>query len=291
VCKQKKKAFTLIELLVVIAIIALLMSILMPALRKIRVQAKTSICMSNLHEWALIFNMYTGENDGFFGEGWYPGGLEHQWMKTLKKHYQTEEMLLCPAATIPMFDIGPGGGILLGPGYNNNKHAAWGRFPPEGLWDDIIDGYENAIGSYGLNEWISNVPYGSGDDYYQEEIHWRSTYVRKARQIPVLSDCWWMGGFPTPWDEPVDYTTEMLWSPEIARYTIDRHDGSINMVFVDYSVKRVGLRQLWQLQWSKEYVDGTTIPAWGNPDIVPDPENLEEWPEWMQRLKNYDLGF
>jgi prepilin-type N-terminal cleavage/methylation domain-containing protein len=70
----RRKGFTLIELLVVIAIIALLMSILIPALRNVRNQAKSSVCMSNLHEWALIFNMYTGDNDGFFGEGCYPDG-------------------------------------------------------------------------------------------------------------------------------------------------------------------------------------------------------------------------
>jgi hypothetical protein len=249
--------------------------------------------MNNLHEWALVFNMYTGENDGYFGEGWYPDGWEHQWMKTLKKHYQNDELLLCPAATLPMFDIGEGGAVFTGPGFNNNKIAAWGRFAPEGLWDDIIDGYEDAIGSYGLNEWISNVPHGSGDDYYVEDIHWRHTYVRRANQIPVLADCWWMGGFPTPYDEPVEYSTTMLWSPEMARYTIDRHNGAINLVFADYSVKRVGLRQLWQLKWSKEMteVNGKQVLAWGNLDIVPDPENLEEWPEWMRNFKIYELGF
>ncbi len=61
---RKGKAFTLIELLVVIAIIALLLSILMPALRKIKEQARRTICTSNLHQWGVSIQNYSVDNNG-----------------------------------------------------------------------------------------------------------------------------------------------------------------------------------------------------------------------------------
>ena len=67
----KRRAFTLIELLVVIAIIAILMSILMPALQKVREQARAIACMANQKNMALGYIMYADGNDGSMpGDRW-----------------------------------------------------------------------------------------------------------------------------------------------------------------------------------------------------------------------------
>ncbi|MBN1126491.1 MAG: type II secretion system protein, partial [Sedimentisphaerales bacterium] len=58
-----RKAFTLIELLVVIAIIALLLSIIMPALHKSKRYAQESICASNLHQLAIAALTYEHDHE------------------------------------------------------------------------------------------------------------------------------------------------------------------------------------------------------------------------------------
>jgi prepilin-type N-terminal cleavage/methylation domain-containing protein/prepilin-type processing-associated H-X9-DG protein len=64
--KRRKHAFTLVELLVVIGIIALLISILLPALNAVREQAKQTKCASNVHQIFLAVMMYADEHKGVY---------------------------------------------------------------------------------------------------------------------------------------------------------------------------------------------------------------------------------
>lgn len=61
---SKALGFTLVELLVVIGIIAVLISVLLPALQKARAQAQLASCLSNIRQINLMVNMYANENKG-----------------------------------------------------------------------------------------------------------------------------------------------------------------------------------------------------------------------------------
>jgi len=141
---NNKEGFTLIELLVVIAIIALLMSILMPALARVKQQAKTMGCLANLKQWTLYFSMYTEDHEGKFQEG-VGDGHTHHWTNALRSYYKNDPKIrCCPTAMKPLIDENG----QQSPQWN--VFSAWGRFwgqgyAPEGDW-----------GSYGINGWVEN---------------------------------------------------------------------------------------------------------------------------------------
>ncbi|HSW45960.1 MAG TPA: type II secretion system protein [Phycisphaerae bacterium] len=67
-CNGHRRGFTLIELLVVVAIIALLVSILLPSLKRARDQAKAVVCSANLGQMCRAESSYQSEN-----KEWIPG--------------------------------------------------------------------------------------------------------------------------------------------------------------------------------------------------------------------------
>ena len=89
---RKHKGFTLIELLVVIAIIALLLSIIMPAMKKVKEQAQFVICSNNLKQWGISGTMYTAENDGYFPVGLICINLTPSWYTTWRCRWHDEDV-------------------------------------------------------------------------------------------------------------------------------------------------------------------------------------------------------
>lgn len=57
------RGFTLVELLVVLAVVSLLMSILLPALRRARAKGREIVCAANLRTWGNAFYIYANDND------------------------------------------------------------------------------------------------------------------------------------------------------------------------------------------------------------------------------------
>jgi prepilin-type N-terminal cleavage/methylation domain-containing protein/prepilin-type processing-associated H-X9-DG protein len=63
---SKRRAFTLVELLVVIGIIAVLIAMLLPALKRAKEQANRVACQSNLKQLGIGLQLYTGDHKGWF---------------------------------------------------------------------------------------------------------------------------------------------------------------------------------------------------------------------------------
>jgi prepilin-type N-terminal cleavage/methylation domain-containing protein/prepilin-type processing-associated H-X9-DG protein len=265
VIMKKQYAFTLVELLVVLTIIAFLLAILIPALQKAREQGKEIVCRSNLKQWATMFVMYANANNNHFMPGWVTkGGL---WMLALKPYYQgSRDVRLCPKAITLLSTI---------PGHIIGTFTAWGKYGDPGYTIPYW-GEAGLYGSYGINNWVHDPPDAYVADEAKRREFWRTIIVTGGASytIPVFGDCVWEGTASDTLDPP-PLTPAVKPSGDkggMWEFCIPRHGGAINMTFLDGSAKKVGLKQLWNLKWSRNFKTGRNI----------------RWPDWMAKYKeNY----
>lgn len=243
------RGFTLIELLVVIAIIALLMSILMPALQRVREQARAVACLSNLKQWGLIFSMYTDEHDGRFQRGLDSG---HHWIVVLRPYFSDvndTDLFLCPSATRPI----------------DQQGGMWGH---DTAWV-FNSGLGNDYGSYGINGFVeTNTRQG-------EHKHWKNKSVKGAAYVPLFLGANRLDGWPEAWDEPPAFDGEFNTGEgnNMKRFCMNRHKGAVNALFLDFSARKTGLKELWRLTWHREWTKDITA------------RGMPIWPKWMNSFK------
>ena len=171
---KRRNGFTLVELLVVIGIIALLISILLPALSKARKAAVNVKCLANLHQLALAYSQYVIINHGKSLVYNNQNGTDpayFMWQEQLRPYYgratnpgtyedTASNVRLCPAASdleFPNFIDSSGGPASEAAAWGDAFHAwnfvATGQLDPTGLPLRLFS-------SYGINGFVYEVQPG-----------------------------------------------------------------------------------------------------------------------------------
>jgi prepilin-type N-terminal cleavage/methylation domain-containing protein/prepilin-type processing-associated H-X9-DG protein len=258
----QRRGFTLMELLVVIAILVLLMAILLPTLQRVRRQAKAVACQSNLHQWGLMFAMYTEANNG----KWFSVSMRHPdwyYLSEMRPYYRDcKDVSLCPRTRKP-------------PHRNPSGVTTFEAYylPPLKLYV-----------SYGWNSWVGcpdrspDVTIPSGEVRYG---FWTTPNIRQARNVPVYMDSiyYYFQVSPAEAMQPPQYDGDCD-GKALGPVCINRHEGGINCLFMDWSVRKVGLKELWTLKWDRCF---DTAGPWTKAGGV----QPEDWPKWMRKFKDY----
>jgi prepilin-type N-terminal cleavage/methylation domain-containing protein/prepilin-type processing-associated H-X9-DG protein len=176
--KHRKAGFTLVELLVVIGIIALLISVLLPALNSARQQAQAVQCMSNMRQLGLAFSNYVNDNKGWMPSTDTCGPITPQnFYITIPANASETPLWSSVSATqtwIGWVDAGPTEAAL-------ENGTLWKYLKNAGIYKCPTDSNGSRLRTYSLNYLICP---SDNDTGYSGNFNVNQWKIYKVNQVP-----------------------------------------------------------------------------------------------------------